>query len=84
MNAFKELRRKGNLFMILFSMMLNTGIPELQKPEDLYHLRNSLALTKTDIEAERQFIEMFRIACKSSWTASLNFLVHNFKHYWVE
>ena len=70
--------------MTLFSMMLHTGIPELQKPEDLDYLRNSLALTKTDAEAERQFDDMFKIAIEKRRFASFNFFVHNLKHYWIE
>ena len=41
--------------MTLFAMMMYTGIPELQKPEDLDFLRNSLAMMKTDEEAEQHF-----------------------------
>ena len=69
--------------MTLFSMMLNTGIPELQKPEDLEYLRTSLALTKTNAEAEKHFNEIFKSALKGKRTATINFAVHNIKHYWI-
>ena len=69
--------------MTLFTMMLNTGIPELQKAEDLEYLRNSLALSKTDVEAERHFHEIFRLAYEKNRAASINFLVHNLKHGWI-
>ena len=64
-------------------MMLYTGIPELQKPEDLEYLRNSLALTKDDAEAEKHFEDIFKIAFDGSLMTSLNFFVHNLKHYWI-
>ena len=82
--AFRVLRRKGNLLMTLFAMMLSTGIPELQDPSDLDHIRKSLCLTQPEPEALNHFLETFKLACDGSRTTSMNWIVHNFKHYWNE
>ena len=69
--------------MTLFAMMMYTGIPELQKPEDLDFLRNSLAMMKTDEEAEQHFQVMFKHACDKSYTTKIDWFVHNLKHHWI-
>lgn len=49
--AFNILRRNANIFITMMTMMLSTGIPYLKRVEDLYYLRNSFHLEKSDEEA---------------------------------
>lgn len=43
-----ELRKKGDLFINLFCMMLSTGIPELRSIDDISYIREALCLGETD------------------------------------
>merc|ERR1712023_376292 len=54
--AFNVLRRNAALFVCLFSMMLSTGIPELQQADDIDYLRDQMILDSTESEAARQFM----------------------------
>ncbi len=69
--------------MILFAMKMYTGIPELQKPDDLEWIRDSLALAKTEEESEKHFRDIFDKAYQKRWATSINWWVHNFRHYWI-
>ncbi|XP_076360184.1 phosphatidylinositol 4,5-bisphosphate 3-kinase catalytic subunit beta isoform-like isoform X4 [Tachypleus tridentatus] len=75
--AFMILRRKGTLIISLFAMMLSTGIPELTSEKDLYYLRETLVLDKTELEALQHFRSKFMEALQNSWKTSLNWLAHN-------
>lgn len=46
--AFMELRKKGDLFINLFCMMLSTGIPELRSIDDISYIREALCLGEPD------------------------------------
>jgi len=46
--AFLELRKKGDLFINLFCMMLSTGIPELRSIDDISYIREALCLGETE------------------------------------
>ena len=43
-----ELRKKGDLFINLFCMMLSTGIPELRSIDDISYIREALCLGEPD------------------------------------
>jgi phosphatidylinositol-4,5-bisphosphate 3-kinase len=49
------LRNHANLLITLFTMMLPTGITELQNINDVGYLRKTLAVEKTDQEALAYF-----------------------------
>lgn len=49
--AYLALRRHSNLLITLFTMMLPTGITELQSINDVGYLRQTLAVEKSDEEA---------------------------------
>lgn len=78
--AYRILWGKGDLFIALFSMMLSTGIPELQSTEDLAYLRTTLGVDRTESEAVRHFQEKFREAHEKAWTTKLDWLFHGIKH----
>eukprot|EP00794_Sanderia_malayensis_P015189 gene15189-16756_t len=82
-DAFLKLRHKGSLFMTLFAMMLYTGIPELQRPEDVDYIRSCLALTKTEEESKEHFRDNFNVAYQKRAATSVNFFIHNVKHHWI-
>ncbi len=49
--AYLALRKHSNLLITLFTMMLPTGIAELQSINDVGYLRQTLAVEKSDEEA---------------------------------
>eukprot|EP00051_Salpingoeca_urceolata_P017892 m.247488 g.247488 ORF g.247488 m.247488 type:complete len:1727 (-) comp19070_c1_seq8:29-5209(-) len=75
--AFGILRRHSRLIIALFAMMLDTGIPELARDEDIQYLRHSLALDTSDHDAETVFEKLIHVCLKKGWTTQLNFLFHN-------
>lgn len=46
--AYLAIRQHANLFINLFSMMLGSGMPELQSFDDIAYIRKTLALEKTE------------------------------------
>lgn len=76
-SAFMILRRRGNLLLTLFMMMLSTGIPELRCVEDIQYLSDTLKLDKSDDEALKHFQQKFNEALKNSWKTSFNWAAHN-------
>ena len=77
--AYNVLRKNANLLINLFSMMLSTGIPELQREEDINYLRDALRLDMSDEEAAAFFESLIweALACK---TSLVNDYVHIFVH----
>eukprot|EP00091_Calanus_sinicus_P020350 TRINITY_DN5499_c0_g1_i1.p1 TRINITY_DN5499_c0_g1~~TRINITY_DN5499_c0_g1_i1.p1 ORF type:complete len:125 (-),score=38.16 TRINITY_DN5499_c0_g1_i1:259-609(-) len=53
--AYMALRNHANLLITLLTMMLPTGITELQNINDVGYLRKTLAVEKTDKEALAYF-----------------------------
>ncbi|XP_066508546.1 phosphatidylinositol 4,5-bisphosphate 3-kinase catalytic subunit beta isoform-like isoform X1 [Hoplias malabaricus] len=79
-DAYLILRKNGNLFITLFSLMLTAGLPELTSVKDIQYLKDSLALGKTDDEALKQFRQKFDEALRESWTTKVNWMAHNVAH----
>lgn len=46
--AYLAIRQHANLFINLFSMMLGSGMPELQSFDDIAYIRKTLALEKSE------------------------------------
>jgi len=69
--AHELLRSNFTLFVNLFSMMLSSGIPELQKKEDILYLVS--ALLNSDFEAT------LKATGSQVWTR-INFMFHNLAH----
>ncbi|UYV66255.1 PIK3CA [Cordylochernes scorpioides] len=81
-NAYIVLRRHANLLITLFTMMLSTGIPELQSMDDISYLRKTLQVDKTDeSEALEYFQNQFYEAFGGSWTTKLDWFFHSVKHF---
>lgn len=83
MEAFACLRSRGNLFITVFAMLISTGIPELNHPDDLEYLRQSLAMNSNEKEAIAYFVQVFDEAYRARRQTSVNFWFHNFRHYWI-
>ena len=77
--AYNIARMNGNLFLNLFSMMLSTGIPELQSEDDLLYLRDAIACELTDLEAAEQFTYLI-FQSLGSMTTQINFAFHILAH----
>ena len=78
--AFLLLRKKGPLFINLFTMMLSTGIPELRTVDDIHYIRNALCLGKTEEQALEDFKKKMQEARKHSFSVSMNWFLHNVAH----
>eukprot|EP01108_Squamamoeba_japonica_P003233 TRINITY_DN2652_c0_g1_i3.p1 TRINITY_DN2652_c0_g1~~TRINITY_DN2652_c0_g1_i3.p1 ORF type:complete len:304 (+),score=129.10 TRINITY_DN2652_c0_g1_i3:58-912(+) len=78
--AYNILRHNGALFITLFTLMLSTGIPELQTAADIDYLRTALMLDATDDEAREQWTQLTRASLQSVKQRLNNFVhiaVHN-------
>ncbi|KAH3763554.1 phosphatidylinositol-4,5-diphosphate 3-kinase [Pelomyxa schiedti] len=53
--AYNVIRHNAELFITLFSLMLATGLPELNGVEDIMWLHDHFLLQKTDVEAAEFF-----------------------------
>ncbi|GAB6018709.1 Phosphatidylinositol 4,5-bisphosphate 3-kinase catalytic subunit alpha isoform [Chamberlinius hualienensis] len=78
--AYVALRRHANLLITLFTMMLSTGIPELQSMDDIGYLRKTLAVEKTEEEALAYFQNQLFEAYGGAWTTKLDWFFHSVKH----
>ena len=78
--AYLALRRHANLLITLFTMMLPTGITELQSINDVGYLRQTLAVEKTDEEALDYFQMRFSDAYGGAWTTKLDWFFHSVRH----
>ncbi|KAI8795508.1 phosphatidylinositol 4 5-bisphosphate 3-kinase catalytic subunit alpha isoform-like isoform X2 [Biomphalaria glabrata] len=79
-NAYLILRKHANLFITLFTMMLQCGIPELQSLDDIGYIRKTLAVEKTEEKALEYFQQQFHSAYGDSWTTKVDWFFHNFIH----
>jgi phosphatidylinositol-4,5-bisphosphate 3-kinase len=76
--AMAVLRKNSRLLVTLFLLMLGTGIPELNKPQDVEYIRKKLYLGMTDVQANAAFSQLIKDSMVSTRT-KLNNLVHNIK-----
>jgi phosphatidylinositol kinase/protein kinase (PI-3 family) len=79
-NAYNIIRKHARLFIVLFQMMLSTGIPELQKPEDIFYLRDAFSLDLKDEDAANKFVDLIQVALNTTTTLindTVHIMVHN-------
>ncbi|XP_066561021.1 phosphatidylinositol 4,5-bisphosphate 3-kinase catalytic subunit gamma isoform [Amia ocellicauda] len=74
--AYLALRHHTNLLIILFSMMLMTGMPQLTSKEDIEYIREALTVGKTDEEAQKHFLDQIEICRDKGWTVQFNWFLH--------
>ena len=77
--AYNILRKKSNLLITLFFLMISCGIPELQAEEDLDWLKMTLLLGKTDTEAADRFKELIEESLSETRTQLMH-AVHSVVH----
>ncbi|XP_077998309.1 phosphatidylinositol 4,5-bisphosphate 3-kinase catalytic subunit alpha isoform-like [Glandiceps talaboti] len=78
--AYSLLRKHANLFISLFTMMLASGIPELQTIDDIHYLQKTLAVNKTGDQAIEYFVKQFNDAHGGGWTTKIDWMLHALKH----
>ncbi|XP_029436299.1 phosphatidylinositol 4,5-bisphosphate 3-kinase catalytic subunit alpha isoform-like isoform X3 [Rhinatrema bivittatum] len=78
--AYLVIRQQANLFINLFSMMLGSGMPELQSFDDIAYLRKTLALDKTEQEALEYFTKQMNDAHHGGWTTKMDWIFHTIRH----
>jgi len=54
--AYLALRHHTNLLIILFSMMLMTGMPQLTSKEDIEYIRDALTVGKSEEDAKKHLV----------------------------
>ena len=57
--------------------MMNTGIPELSKVEDIEYLKRTLQPHLKEEDARRHFNKQWNIALKNAWKVAVNNTFHN-------
>ncbi|KAG5505048.1 hypothetical protein JIQ42_04232 [Leishmania sp. Namibia] len=77
--AYNALRRHSNALIMLFMLMLSTGIPELQTLDDIEWLRTVLLLNRTDEEASEHYKNLITDALNNFRTL-LNDYIHIMAH----
>jgi len=75
--AYNILRKHANLFYILFSLILSSGLPEVRTVEDVKFLRQRFRLDLLDNEASK-FFERKIHECWESKTINFNHKIHVF------
>ncbi|KAH8038388.1 hypothetical protein HPB51_001502 [Rhipicephalus microplus] len=79
--AYLLLHRHANLLITLFTMMLSTGIPELQSIDDIGYLRKTLQVEKPEEQALEYFQNQFFEAYGGAWTTKVDWFFHSVKHF---
>lgn len=74
--AYSALRHHTNLLIILFSMMLMTGMPQLTSKEDIEYIREALTVGRSEEEAQRHFLDQIEICRDKGWTVQFNWFLH--------
>jgi len=73
--AYNILRFHASIFINLFSMMVKTGIPELQTENDIEYLREAFSLDLDDVKASEKYVQLIGESLKSKAT-QWNFEIH--------
>ncbi|KAM8978867.1 phosphatidylinositol 4,5-bisphosphate 3-kinase catalytic subunit gamma isoform 1-T4 [Sarcophilus harrisii] len=74
--AYLALRKHTNLLIILFSMMLMTGMPQLTSKEDIEYIRDALTVGKNEEEAKKYFLDQIEVCRDKGWTVQFNWFLH--------
>lgn len=74
--AYLALRHHTNLLIILFSMMLMTGMPQLTSKEDIEYIRDALTVGKSEEDAKKHFLDQIEVCRDKGWTVQFNWFLH--------
>ena len=75
-DAYMKLRLHSREIITLFLLMVTAGITEMQSVDDLDYLRKTLAVDRSDDEAEEYFLKKFSEAYEGAWNTKLDWLFH--------
>eukprot|EP00658_Telonema_sp_P-2_P008745 TRINITY_DN13302_c0_g1_i2.p1 TRINITY_DN13302_c0_g1~~TRINITY_DN13302_c0_g1_i2.p1 ORF type:complete len:335 (-),score=58.18 TRINITY_DN13302_c0_g1_i2:303-1307(-) len=78
-HAYNVIRRHHNMLIVLFLLMLSTGIPELQRVEDIMWLKSVLRTDDSDDEATAHYKTMIQDALDDRRTL-INDCIHIMVH----
>ena len=73
--AYNIVRKHGNLLIALYSIMLETGIPRLNREKDLNYLTHALQVGQSEENANNHFKSLINISIENL-RARLNFAIH--------
>ncbi|MEQ2201044.1 hypothetical protein XENOCAPTIV_006727 [Xenoophorus captivus] len=79
--AYLAIRQHANLFINLFSMMLGSGMPELQSFDDIAYIRKTLGLEKSEQEALDYFMKQMNDAHHGGWTTKMDWIFHTIRQH---
>nr|XP_027202602.1 phosphatidylinositol 3-kinase 1-like [Dermatophagoides pteronyssinus] len=79
-DAYLALHDNAGLLISLFTMMLGTGIPELQRMDDIQYLRQTLQVEHSRKEALEYFEQQLDDAYEGAWSTKLDWFFHSVKH----
>ncbi|XP_060623795.2 phosphatidylinositol 4-phosphate 3-kinase C2 domain-containing subunit alpha [Anolis sagrei] len=74
--AYNLIRKRANIFLSLLSLMLSSGLPELNGIQDLKYVQDALQSQTTDAEATILFTRLIESSLGSVAT-KFNFFIHN-------
>uniref|UniRef100_A0A3Q1ETN1 Phosphatidylinositol 4,5-bisphosphate 3-kinase catalytic subunit gamma isoform n=1 Tax=Acanthochromis polyacanthus TaxID=80966 RepID=A0A3Q1ETN1_9TELE len=74
--AYLALRHHTNLLIILFSMMLMTGMPQLTSKEDIEYIREALTVGRSEDDARHHLLDQIEICREKGWMVQVNWFVH--------
>eukprot|EP00002_Diphylleia_rotans_P005530 TRINITY_DN1469_c0_g2_i1.p1 TRINITY_DN1469_c0_g2~~TRINITY_DN1469_c0_g2_i1.p1 ORF type:complete len:1062 (-),score=220.71 TRINITY_DN1469_c0_g2_i1:385-3570(-) len=77
--AYNILRSKAPMFINLFTMMLSTGIPELQSEDDIVFLQKAFSCELNEKDASVKFTKLV-YTCLGTKTTQINNAIHIFAH----
>jgi hypothetical protein len=77
--AYNVVRRRGHMFINLFQLMLSTGIPELQREEDILYLRERIKDELSDEDGMREMEQKIHLSLKNK-RLQLNNYIHIMAH----
>ncbi|EPY26748.1 phosphatidylinositol-4,5-bisphosphate 3-kinase [Strigomonas culicis] len=77
--AYNVIRRCSNVFIMLFILMLSTGIPELSTKDDIEWLRTVLLIGRSDTEASKHYKQLINMALNNKRTL-INDYIHIMVH----
>nr|ASO96440.1 PI3K-like protein [Dugesia japonica] len=78
--AYLKLREHSSLILTLYSLMIDSGLPELTKVQDLEYLRKTLSVDSTEEQALTYFNRQFYNAYTGNWTTKIDWLSHWLKN----
>lgn len=76
MRVYLALSHHTNLLIILFSMMLMTGMPQLTSKEDIDSIPGCPNSRKSEEDAKKYFLDQIEVCRDKGWTVQFNWFLH--------